>query len=540
MVARDSLRIMTFINEGLAGTLRPGQKASVVLRSRPGETFAAHIDRIEPASDRITEERSVSVVFDRAPDVLYLAEQAEVRIDLGTIAKAYLVPERAVRDRDGDGGIVWTVEKGRLAERRVEFGRRLEDGRLELISPIPDGMRIAAERLPAAKPGEAAMHPGAAPPVILAFRDLLLKYQRFLATSAGVGLLLGVVLIQAGIYRGIVADAFDLTEIFGTDMWVVQPDHFGPFTESSLIATATRDLIKRVPGVRSAEAITVSQGLANVGGVPTRVDVVGYDLYRMPFPGDLITGRAPTRPRYEVAVDRGVGAERGDRIIIRGRAFTVVGVTGRAVGISGNPIIFMSLPDARDFNEKQGAAEIRRLRATGVSPGVPDQVNAVRVVVQPGSDVGEVRREIEQWKHFQVISRPDQEANILRNIGRLRMTLLLFASILVLAATAIIALTIYSLTTDKVREIATLKLIGAGNPVITGLVLWQAIAIGVSGYLGGNLFLYSVRDFFPGYLELRVTDNIGIGVIAISACLIASIGAVRLALGIEPHQALGG
>ena len=156
LVARDSLRIMTFINEGLAGSLRPGQKASIVLRSRPSESFAGHVDRIEPASDRTTEERSVSVVFDQAPDVLFLAEQAEVRIDLGTIQKGYLVPERAVHDRDGGGGIVWAVENGRLAERRVELGRRLEDGRLEITSPLPDGVRIAAERLPDAKLGETA------------------------------------------------------------------------------------------------------------------------------------------------------------------------------------------------------------------------------------------------------------------------------------------------------------------------------------------------------------------------------------------------
>jgi putative ABC transport system permease protein len=376
--------------------------------------------------------------------------------------------------------------------------------------------------------------------MMLALRDLLLKYQRFLATSVGVGLLLGIVLIQAGIYRGIVADALDLTEIFGTDMWVVQPGHFGPFTESSLIATATRDLILRVPGVRSAEDVMVAQGLAEVGGRPIRVDVVGYDVYRMPFPAELVAGRGPSKPRYEVAVDRGVGAEIGDLIKVRGRPFTVVGITGRAVGTSGSPLVFMSLPDARDFSAKQGAAEIRRLRKTGTNPVVPDQVNGVRVWVQPGADLAVVKTEIEQWKHFQAITKQEQEANILRNIARVRLTLLLFAFILVLAASAIIALTIYSLTSDKVREIATLKLIGAGNAVITSLVLWQAVAIGITGYVVGNIFLYSVRDVFPGYLELRLTDNLGIGLIALVACLFASIGAVRLALGIEPAQALGG
>lgn len=376
--------------------------------------------------------------------------------------------------------------------------------------------------------------------MILALRDLLLKYQRFLATSAGVGLLLGVVLIQAGIYRGIVADSLDLTEIFRTDMWVVQPDHFGPFTESSVIATKTRDLIAQVPGVRSAENMMVSQGLAVVGDVPKRVDVVGYDIYHIPFPAELVAGRGPSKPRYEIAVDRGLGARLGELVTIRGRPFTVVGITGRAVGISGSPVVFMSLPDARDFSAKQGAAEIRRLRAAGGNPQVPDQINAVRVWLEPGSDISEVRHEIEAWKHFQVITRDDQIANVLRNIARLRLTLLLFAIILVLAATAIIALTIYSLTTDKVREIATLKLIGARNSVITGLVLWQAVAIGITGYIVGNGFLFAMRNFFPGYLELRGSDNLGIGVLAIAACLVASIGAVRLALGIEPHQALGG
>ena len=376
--------------------------------------------------------------------------------------------------------------------------------------------------------------------MILALRDLMLKYQRFLATSLGVGLLLGVVLIQAGIYRGIVADALDLTGHLKTDMWVVQTGHYGPFTEGSLLATDVRDLITRVPGVRSAEGIVISQGLATVGGVPRRADVLGYDLYRMPLPAELIAGRAPIRPRYEVAVDSMVGAGLGERITVRGREFTVVGITARAVGVSGSPLIFMSLPDARDFSEKQSPAEIRRLRAAGSNPVVPDQIGAVRVWTQPWSDIEAVRNEIETWKHYQVITTAEQEANILRNIARVRLTLLLFAFILVMAAAAIIALTIYSLTSDKVREIATLKLIGAGNTVITGLVLWQAIAIGITGYLGGNLFLFAVRDVFPGYLELRLTDNLGIGLLALLACLVASIGAVRLALGIEPHQALGG
>jgi putative ABC transport system permease protein len=376
--------------------------------------------------------------------------------------------------------------------------------------------------------------------MMLALRDLRRNFQRFIASSLGVGLLLGIVLIQAGIYRGIVADALDLTSLLKTDMWVTQPDHFGPFTELSDMDPADRDFMARIAGVRSAEAVMVTQGLADIDGSMIRTDVVGYDIRRMPFPAELVAGRAPMRPRYEVAVDRTLGAILGERIMLRGRPFTVVGITSRAVGISGPPLTFMSMPDAIDYAVKQRPAEITRMRAAGRDPSVTPRISAVRLWLESWADPEHVRRQIETWKHLQVITAADQDANLIRSISRVSQTLLLFGIILVVAATAIVALTIYSLTTEKVREIATLKLIGAGNPVVTGLILWQAVAIGATGYLLGNLFLYAVGDAFPAYLDLRAADNLGIGAIALGACLTASIGAVRLALRIEPHQALAG
>jgi HlyD family secretion protein len=61
-----------------------------------------------------------------------------------------------VRDRDNGQGTVWTVENGRLAERRVAIGRRLDDGRLEILTKLPDGVRVAAEEVPKASPGRSA------------------------------------------------------------------------------------------------------------------------------------------------------------------------------------------------------------------------------------------------------------------------------------------------------------------------------------------------------------------------------------------------
>jgi HlyD family secretion protein len=159
-----SLRVVALVSEAQAGMLAAGQPAAILLRSRPDQPLAGHIDRIRPASDPVAEERSVSVLFDRLPETLYLAEQAEIRVQAGNVENALLVPERAVRNRDSGSGTVWAVSDGRLAELRVGFGRQLPDGRLEIVSPLPDGVAILAARLPGARAGEAVRIVTATPP----------------------------------------------------------------------------------------------------------------------------------------------------------------------------------------------------------------------------------------------------------------------------------------------------------------------------------------------------------------------------------------
>jgi HlyD family secretion protein len=148
-----SLRVLAYVDEGSAGMLRVGQPVSISLRSRSGDDLSGHIDRIDPRSDRVTEERRIYVVFDSPTGELFLDEQAEVRIEVGTVERAILVPEMLVRNRDGAQGSVWAVKDGRLFDARVIFGRRLADGRLELRSNLPSNMQIIGQRLPNAEAG---------------------------------------------------------------------------------------------------------------------------------------------------------------------------------------------------------------------------------------------------------------------------------------------------------------------------------------------------------------------------------------------------
>ncbi len=153
-----------YVDERLAGRLSVGQRAEIVLRSEPARRFAGHVARIEIQSDAVNEERLVDVAFDTLPPAIHLAEQAEVYITIRLLPHAVLVPEAAVTGLTDARGSVWTVEDGRLARRTVSFGPALLDGRLPVVSGLPEGAMVVVSPLAGLRVGHAAtVAQGAAP-----------------------------------------------------------------------------------------------------------------------------------------------------------------------------------------------------------------------------------------------------------------------------------------------------------------------------------------------------------------------------------------
>ncbi len=62
----------------------------------------------------------------------------------------------------------------------------------------------------------------------LAIKDISHSLGKFIVTSVGVGMLLGIVLIMLGVYRGMIVDAKALLNSVNADLWVVQEDTMGP------------------------------------------------------------------------------------------------------------------------------------------------------------------------------------------------------------------------------------------------------------------------------------------------------------------------
>ena len=92
--------------------------------------------------------------------------------------------------------------------------------------------------------------------ISLAGRDILHTWGKFVFTGIGLGLLIGVTLTMAGVYRGMVEDGRVLLDNSGADLWVVQRDTLGPYAESSSVPDDLWRGIRAMPGVVQAANIT--------------------------------------------------------------------------------------------------------------------------------------------------------------------------------------------------------------------------------------------------------------------------------------------
>ena len=399
--------------------------------------------------------------------------------------------------------------------------------------------------------------------ISLAGRDILHSWGKFVFTGIGLGLLIGVTLIMAGVYRGMVDDARVLLDNSGADLWVVQKDTLGPYAESSSVPDDLWRSIATMPGVARAANVTYLTMQVRQGERDVRAMVSGVVADGPASPGwppFLVAGRQIVRGHYEAVADVAAGFAIGDRIKVRRSHYTVVGLTRRMVSSGGDPMVFIPLKDAQQAQFlKDNDAILMQRRRTAANPafdrpGVPGlleavtasqttnaYVNAILVQLRPGFDPAEVAEPIRRWKRLQVYDRAQMEGILTgKMIATSSKQIGMFLAILAVVSAAIVAFIIYTLTMDKIREIAVLKLIGTRNRTIAGMILQQSVALGAIGFVVGKISATFSAPYFPKYVLLMPSDSIA-GFLAVMAiCVLASLVAIRMALRVDPAEAIGG
>jgi putative ABC transport system permease protein len=395
----------------------------------------------------------------------------------------------------------------------------------------------------------------------LALRDIRRHVGKFVATIIGVGMLLAIVLVMNGIYRGNIFDGVWLIENTAADLWIVELGRGGPFNESSRMPGDAHKSVAATPGVARASPFIAYAAQRELAGASQQFTIVGYDvLGGLGGPGRLAAGRTIEAPHWEAVADSRLGLQLNEEFSLGSHRYRVVGLTRGAVDPAGNPVIYLSLPDAQEVLYQQDshalvaarAANAQRLERAGYSSaeaakllpllaGSTATVNAVLVQVSGGTEVDAVRAHIERWLHFSAYTTSKERDLMLEGrLKKMSAVLGLFRSLLVLVSIVIIALIVYVLTIEKIKPIATLKLIGAPNSVIVRMILEQSLLLTLGSFAVAYALMNLVRDGFPRTLILLPEEILVTFAVMLAGGVAASFMAIWHALRTPASLALGG
>ena len=400
----------------------------------------------------------------------------------------------------------------------------------------------------------------------LALKDIRHNAGRFALTTFGIGMLLMIVMGMGGIYRGLITEATLLVKRIGADLWIVQGGTRGPFAELSRVPANLEDRARAVPGVATTRRFVSHTVQREYQGRPLRMDVQG-----VVWPEDkgewlpLVAGRPLSRAHYEIIADRSLRLPVGTELKLGKDVYTVVGVTQGMSSMSGDGLVFLTVSDSQAIQfdvpgeatrlERQArrarlaAQEMGMLqpalleRSIGPASNLPaiatPSVSAIMVTVDPGLDSSAVAATVAAWPDVTVYTRQQQENLLLAGVvEKSRRQLGLFRILLIIVSTIIMALIVYTLTLDKIHDIAMLKLIGARNRVILGLILQQSLLIGAFGYgLAYWLGKYAF-PLFPRRVVIETPDLLLLAAVVTGISVLASMLGMWKAMGVEPNKVL--
>jgi putative ABC transport system permease protein len=344
---------------------------------------------------------------------------------------------------------------------------------------------------------------------LVSARDLQFRARRFVIAVVVTSLVFGIALAIDGMRRSVQHETPAVVALFRADQWIVARGATGPFTTTRVLATSAGDAVHRSSGVRRADPVVLSKTVITTDGKKDG-NLVGHVLGGLGSP-PISEGRAATRSG-EVVLSPGVSASVGERIVVGGKPFRVVGRTDEGRYYFGAPTAFVSLRDAQNivFNGQPLAMGIAVEGATRAPPGTT------------------------------LLSNTQVEDDLNRPLAGGIQSIVVTAVLLWLIAAGIIGLIVYLSAIERVRDFAVFKATGAPTRVIVGGLMLQSVivalvaavlAIGVSKVVGLGL---------PFPSDLGAAGILQLVGISLVVGVIASLAGVRRALTTDPAVAFGG
>ena len=367
--------------------------------------------------------------------------------------------------------------------------------------------------------------------VSLARRNLFHDRLRFVITVAGVAFAVTLVLVQVGLFMGLLDKATVTIRHASADLWVTSRntpnvDFAHTFPETAVLRA------RGVPGVERADNLIVAfmniqlpSGAAEGSLVYALEDFGAWNL-----PWSVAEGRPEDLKRgYAVFMDRSAALRYGRFAVgehreIQGRRFRIVGTTEKAASFTTTPIVFMDYRNAQELQE-------------------PLRGNTTYVLVHlaPGADAAVVKAELARRLPYNDVFTREEWARRSRDywvkstgLG-MSMGVTVFLGILV--GIVIVAQTLYTAAVEHVKEFGTVKAIGGSNLDIYRILGEQAVIAAVIGFALGAAFSYAARPIMAGIhlnvlLSPAFTATVFVGTVLM--CLGSALFSFRRVAGIDP------
>jgi putative ABC transport system permease protein len=354
--------------------------------------------------------------------------------------------------------------------------------------------------------------------VDLGLKTLLHDKVRFLITVSGVAFAVTLVLVQVGLFVGLLDNSTITIRKLDAELWVTSKnspnlDFVHQFPESNLYRA------RSVPGVERADNLILSfmQVSLPTGAEETTIVYAMEDFQRWGIPWQVTQGRLDDLKRgafviFDESASKRFGKfEVGDYREVMGQRLKVIGKTREAKSFTTTPLAFM------DFR-----------RAQALQPELLDgKTSYIVVKVATGADVAVVKAELERRLPYNDVFTSQAWAERSRgywveNTG-IGFNAFLTVFLGCLVGVVVVAQTLYTSTMEHLKEFGTVKAIGGSNLDIYRMLGKQATVAAVVGFVLGYL---------PAQLLKPAIASAGLKlIIAPELTLVVLVGTVALCLG---------
>ena len=357
------------------------------------------------------------------------------------------------------------------------------------------------------------------PASTLALRNLSIDRVRLGLSVSGVAVSVMLVLLLRGYLDGAYQQASAYFDHTPGQLVVAQTGTRNTISSASVVSDEAVQTVRGTPGVARAIPVLEAFAVLELHGRKQFAFAVGYDPQIGGGPWSVSSGREP-RTGGELVIDRLLADEHeiglGDRIVILGEPFTVVGLADGTTFWIGT-WAFMTKAALEELTRQPGATSF------------------VFVTVADGADEAAVRQRLDDVPGVTALPRDELIENQRRVLGRIyEAPLGLMVAIAYGIGILVVGLVIYSATIERAREYGVLKAIGGSNWVLYRVIVGQALVASIAGAVVGVGLGYASATALE---LLRPQFNVVIEPAAVAVVLAGSL-AMALAGALVPARAI--